>query len=165
MSEAPVEGGNQAGDTPAGEFKAITSQDELNAAIKDRLARERAKFSDYDELRSKATRLDEIEQANKTEVEKAQSKIADLEAELEKVNKETLRRRIANDHGITDADDIDLFLTGTDEETLTRQAQRLADRDADRKKHGNHVPREGATPQPHENELRSFARNLFQSGD
>jgi hypothetical protein len=73
-------------------------------------------------------------------------RVAELEAELNSTRAESMRLRIATEHGITDADDIDLFLTGTDEETLTKQAKRLADRDADRKKNGNHVPREG---QPH----------------
>ena len=43
---------------------------------------------------------------------------------------ELLRYRTAAAHGITDAEDIELFLTGTDEETLTRQAKALAARTA-----------------------------------
>ena len=50
--------------------KAFT-QAELDQKINDRLARERKKYSDYDEIKSKAAQLDEIEQANATELEKA----------------------------------------------------------------------------------------------
>lgn len=74
MSQATPEGGENtpSGETPAAdEFKAITSQDELNAAIKDRLDRERAKFKDYGDLKAKAAKLDEIEAANASELEKA----------------------------------------------------------------------------------------------
>ena len=163
MSEATPEGGKTSGETPAAdEFKAITSQDELNRVIDERLKRERAKFADYKDVKAKAARLDEIEQANQTEADKTAKRLADLEAELDRTRREALRVSIASKHGITDADDIDLFLTGTDEETLTRQAERLAGRDADRKKNGNHVPTEGKTPPANgSDESREFARQLF----
>ena len=74
---------------------------------------------------------------------------------------ETTRLRIASEHGITDADDIALFLTDTDEETLTKQAKRLADRDANRKKSGNHVSNEGANPTSAVSDERAFAQELF----
>lgn len=164
MSEAPVapEGGNDSGETPAAdEFKPITSQDDLNAVIKDRVARERAKFSDYADLKAKAAKADEYEAANQTEAEKTAKRIADLESELNNTRRDSLRLTIASAHGITDADDIDLFLTGTDEETLTKQAKRLADREADRKKNNNVSPREGNTPSTHEDSALQTVRDLF----
>ena len=151
------------GDPAGDEFKAITSQDDLNRVINERLTRERAKYADYKDLKVKATKLDEIEQANQTEAEKTAKRIADLEAELNNTRRDSMRLTIASAHGITDADDIDLFLTGTDEETLTRQAKRLADREADRKKNGNHVPREGSTPSSSDDGTREVARQLFGS--
>ena len=39
------------------EFQPITSQEQLNALLGDRLARERAKFADYDELKAKAEKF------------------------------------------------------------------------------------------------------------
>ncbi len=164
MSEAPVtpEGGNDSGETPAAdEFKPITTQDDLNKVIADRVARERAKYADYKDVKAKATRLDEIEQANQTEAEKTAKRIADLETELNNTRRDSMRLTIASAHGITDADDIELFLTGTDEETLSRQAKRLADREADRKKSGNHVPREGATTTPSDSSELQTVRGLF----
>lgn len=166
MSEE-TEAGNTSGDTAAAdEFKAITSQEELNNAIKARLDRERAKYADYKDLKAKADKLDEIENANRSEAEKATARITELETELANVRAESTRLRIASEHGITDSDDIRLFLTGTDEETLTAQAQRLADRTADRKKHGNHSPNEGKTPAASDKgstEEREFVRGLFES--
>lgn len=165
MSEAAPEGGNEenSGETPAAdEFKAITSQDDLNKVIDERLKRERAKYADYKDLKAKAAKADEYEAANQTEAEKTAKRIADLEAELSGARSESLRLKVATEHGITDADDIDLFLTGTDEETLTKQAKRLVARESDRKKTGNHVPREGSTPTSGEGATeRKFARNLF----
>ncbi|WP_235738990.1 DUF4355 domain-containing protein [Nocardioides alcanivorans] len=165
MSDAPEGGNTPSGETPAAdEFKVITSQDELNRIIGERV--KRAKPADYDDLKAKAAKLDEIEQANQTEAEKAAKRLADLEAELTNTRRESTRLKIAADHGITDADDIELFLTGTDEETLTKQAKRLADRDADRKKNGNHVPREGQTPvlTAGDEDRRAFVRNLTGRG-
>lgn len=165
MSEAPgtAEGGNNSGETPtADEFKPITSQDELNKVISERIKRVEAKFGDYKDVKAKAARLDAIEQANQTEAEKTAKRISDLETELNNQRRDSLRLTIASRHGITDADDIDLFLTGTDEETLTRQAKRLADREADRKSKSNTSPREGNTPPSSgTDETREFTRALF----
>lgn len=168
MSEAPVvtEGGNDSGETPAAdEFKAITSQDDLNKIIAERVKREQAKFSDYKDVKAKAAKLDEIEAANQTEAEKAAKRVADLEAELSTTRRDSLRLKIASANGITDADDIELFLTGSDEETLTKQAKRLADRTADRKKNGNHVPREGTTNAAATDPKRAWLRENLRSSD
>ncbi len=164
MSEATPEGGSTPGQEPgATEFKPITSQDDLNRIISERVKRTEAKYADHKDLKAKAARLDEIEQANQTEAQKAEKRIADLEAELSKLSRNSTRLKIASEHGITDADDIDLFLTGTDEETLTRQAKRLSERNADRKKNANRVPREGSNPTngPVKSDLREFTRGIF----
>lgn len=107
-----------------------------------------------------AKRLAEIEEANKTEAQKAADRLAAAQRDAEQAKADALRWKIAAKFQVDD-EDADLFLTGTDEETLTRQAQRLADRDAERKKSGNHVPREGTpTPSPKADEKREFLRNL-----
>ena len=153
-----TDGNNTSGTTSTAgdEPKTITM---TSQQLADRLAR--AKPTDYDDLRAKAARLDEIEQANKSEIEKAAEKAASAERERDQAKAEALRLRIAAKHSISD-EDADLFLTGTDEATLTKQAERLAARTTAQKKQGNHVPREGgATPPPAETELRSFTRGLF----
>jgi hypothetical protein len=158
----PSDPTSSAGDT----FKPITSQDDLNRIITERVSRERSKFSDYDDIKAKAAKFDELDQANKSEIERAQERVAAAEKAAEVAQSEALRLRIAAKHQISDAEDIALFLTGTDEETLTKQAERLAQRTSDRKKQGNHVPREGIPPrEPVEDEMREFTRNLFQKTD
>lgn len=160
-----TEAGNTSGDTAAAdEFTPITSQEDLNRIVGERVKRATSKFADYKDLQAKAEKLAEIEAANQTEAEKAQARVAELEAELARTQGESLRLRVATEHGITDPDDIDLFLTGADEETLTKQAKRLVDREADRKKTGNRVPKEGTstTSSPTgDDEVREFTRDLF----
>lgn len=152
--------------TAGDEFTPITSQDDLNRIIADRISRERAKFSDYKDLKAKAAKFDELDAANKSEIERAAEKAAAAERERDEARAEALRLRIATKHGISDPDDIDLFLTGTDEETLTKQAERLGQRSEDRKKQGNVVPKEGTTPrEPADDELKAFTRQLFSAGD
>ena len=108
-----------------------------------------------------AKRLEEIEAANKSEIEKATDKAATAEQRAATAEAEALRLRVAVKHGIS-LEDADLFLTGTDEETLTKQAERLTERVTDRKKNGNVVPKEGTTPRdPATDPMREFTRKLF----
>ncbi len=164
------QGGNS-GDTPAAnEFKPITSQQELNAALKDRLDRERSKFKDYNDIKAKAAKLDEIEQANLSELEKANGRITTAESERDTAKAEALRLRVAVTHGIS-LEDADLFLTGTTEEALIAQAKRLSDRaaeqanaEAERKKKNPIVSKEGTstkTAATTEDEDRQFVRTFF----
>lgn len=157
--------GNDGGETPPTEegssFTPVTTQDDLNKIVAERVNRERAKYADYKDLKAKAAKYDEAEEATKTEVQKAADRATAAERERDEARAEMLRFRIASQHGITDADDIDLFLTATDEETLTKQAKRLADRETDRKKRGNVSPREGTTPPNAEPDAkRAFLRTL-----
>lgn len=111
-----------------------------------------------------AKRLAEIEDAQKSEAEKVADRLRELESEVESARRDALRFKVASKYGIGD-EDVDLFLTASDEETLTKQAERLSGRRSDERKTGNHVPREGRTPtEPPEDELRAFTRQLFTGG-
>ena len=65
---------------PAPDAKTYT-QDQIDQMIKDRLDRERKKYSDYSELKAKAAKADELEKAKLTEDEKRDARIKDLEAQ------------------------------------------------------------------------------------
>ena len=154
-------GGGDGGDPPddGGKPKTITL---TTAQLADRLAR--AKPADYDDLKAKAAKLDEIEAANKSEIEKANDAKSQAEQRAAKAEAEALRWKVAAKHGISD-EDAELFLTGTDEETLTKQAQRLGERTSDRKKNGNRVPKEGTPPPtPTDDPGREAVRALFGGG-
>lgn len=139
---------------PGGDKPESFTQADVDRIVADRLKREReatkAKFADYDDLRAKA-------EGAKT----AEERMAELEKEIAATKHEALRRRAQAAHGISD-EDADLFLTGTDEESLTAQAKRLADRESERKKQNNVSPREGINPKPERNgDEREFVRTLF----
>ena len=70
---------------PAG--KTFT-QAEMDAIIGDRLARERAKYADYNEVKAKAAKYDEVEEAQKTELQKTVEERDALKAQVEKLNAE-----------------------------------------------------------------------------
>jgi hypothetical protein len=131
-TESAAENANESGDGKQTEEAKFTQAD-IDKAVRERIARERAKYADYDDLKAKAEGAKTIEQ-----------KLADLEAKNAAAEARALRSDIAARHGIS-AEDRDLFLTGTDEETLTAQAKRLAEREADHKKQGNVAPKEGTT--------------------
>ena len=124
------------------------TQADVDRIVKERVQRERAKFSDYDDLKTKAG-----------EKATADERLAELEKRYADAEARALRANVANAHGIS-AEDRDLFLTGTDEETLTAQAKRLAERESERKKRSNHVPREGNPPTVTGDDRRDFLRRL-----
>lgn len=75
-------GGSNGGFTPP------ATQEELNRILESRLARERAKYADYDDLKAKASEYDKVTEASKTELQKereraeaAEKKAAKYEAE------------------------------------------------------------------------------------
>jgi hypothetical protein len=71
--------------------------------------------------------LDDIAAANLSDLEKAQKAATDAQAIADKATHEALRLRVAAKHGISD-EDADLFLTGSDQETVERQAAALVAR-------------------------------------
>lgn len=166
------------GETPAAnEFKPITTRAEMDAFLKDRVARAERKatekYADYKDLKAKADRLDEIEQANLSELEKANGRTAAAESERDAAKQAASRIRKAVQYGLS-MEIADEFLTGADEETLDAQAKRLSDlmaekanAEADRKKNNPIVPKEGTSTKTgtttEEDELE-FARNFFGGG-
>ena len=64
------------------EFTPITSQDELNKVIGQRIAAVKSQFGDYDALKDKAAKFDAAEQASKTDIEKATARAEAAEAKV-----------------------------------------------------------------------------------
>lgn len=110
-----------------------------------------------------AERLAEIESANQTEAEKVAARIKELENEAEAAKREALRFKVASQYGI-DGERAELLLTGSDEETMKRQAEALKQESDQRKKQGNRAPSEGANPPAAAGgDERTFVRELFDS--
>lgn len=159
--EATQDGNNSGATSAADEFKPITSQDDLNRIIGDRVKRAEAKFADYGDLKAKADQLDQLTEASQTEAEKAAKRASKAESERDSARAEAMRLRIAVEHGIS-LEDADLFLTGTDETSLRAQAERLSAREAARKTAGNRVATEGGNPNPKStSDLNAFVGQLF----
>jgi hypothetical protein len=154
--------------TATGDFTPITSQEEFDKALKPRLERERSKTADYKDLKDKASKYDELEQASKSDLEKANDRAAKAEAEAETIPakvSEALRDHLVALHEIS-KDDAELFLTATDPELLVRQVNGLIGRAGAateaKRKNGNQVSREGTnTPSGEDDPMREFARGLF----
>ena len=98
-----VNQGNEATKATEQETKTFT-QDELNAIVNDRLGREKAKYSDYEAMKAKAAKFDELEEANKTELQKASEKVSALQDELNAIKKSNeirdIRAEVAKEMGI-----------------------------------------------------------------
>jgi hypothetical protein len=170
--EAPDDqGGNDSGDTPAANETKTFTQEEVNKLIGTTRTEERRKvsekYSDYDDLKKAAD-------GKKT----ADQLVADLQKRIEQSETKALRAQVAAEFGIStkrggdgEPSDADLFLTGTDEESLIAQAKRLSDRaaekanaEAERKKKNPSVPKEGTstkTGTTTEEDDREFASNFF----
>lgn len=137
------------------------TQEDINRLIGDARREERKKFSDYDALKAKVAGAKTVEE-----------QLAELQRQNAAMTRDTLAARIAGRHGIA-PEDADMFLTGTDEETLTRQAERLSALNATKAKaadkparRGPYAPLEGRSPKNDSvSEERRTVRALFGGGE
>lgn len=94
------------GTAPSRQEERTFTQAELNAIVADRLARERAKYADYDKLKDKAGKADALQQRLDT-----------LEADTAR---RAMKKKVADATGVPEA-----LLTGDTEESCTEQAQEI----------------------------------------
>lgn len=122
------------------------TQEEVDRIVGDRLKRETAKYSDYDEAKAKAAKADAADEKAKTENQKlldridaAERKALDAERRSGEVEAEALRFRVAAAKGLNPAQA--KRLSGTTQEELEADADELletfkpakADDDGDRR--------------------------------
>lgn len=113
------------------EFKPITTQEEFDAAIKERLSREKAKYSDYDQIKSLVEDLKKENVDLKSTIEANHQSKEDADKQLEVLQNQiagyetaSLRTRIALQHGLPY--ELADRLQGTDEDSFKADAERLA---------------------------------------
>lgn len=110
-TQTPPEGGTQGAPQGGTEPKTFT-QEEVNRIVQNRVA----KYADYEDLKAKAARLDEIEEANKSELQKATEKAASLQAELDGMKQaetiRAMRETVAKETGVP----AELLTGGTEDE-------------------------------------------------
>lgn len=112
-------------------FKPIESQEQFDAIIRDRIDRAvkstKAKFSDYEDLKAKAGKFDELEESKKTEdqkrleeIEKLKSMNSELEKQIADHEATRLRFEVATEKKVPVA-----ILNGSTREELENQADEL----------------------------------------
>jgi len=74
-----------AGGSQAAAGSRTFTQDEVNSLLAKEKRDMQAKFSDYEDLKAKAAQLDAIEEANKTDLEKAQAEAARYKKEADEL--------------------------------------------------------------------------------
>ncbi|MFS0967957.1 DUF4355 domain-containing protein [Enterococcus thailandicus] len=138
------------------DFKPIETQEALDQIIKDRLAREREKYADYDKLKSENESYESKLNALQTTIDESNAKIkthdgtvADLNKKIAGYETASLRTRIAIQNGLP----LDLAdrLVGDDEESIKADAERLA----------GFVSKKQQTPPP----LKNTEKNLGEGKD
>jgi hypothetical protein len=142
---------------PTGNEGKSLTQSDVDAAVEKIAAKIRAeerrkvseKFADYDALKAKAGEATTLEE-----------RVAAMEERATKAETEALRAKYAVDV----PEKLRPLLTGTTDEELKAQRDLIAEGEAERRKKGNHVPREGNTPSSGDDGVdREFVRNLFAS--
>lgn len=100
------------------------TQAEVDKIVQDRLNRDRKDRADYDDLKAKAEKLAQIEEAAKSDLQKATEKATALETELKAMKKaeavRTVREKVANEKGVPAS-----LLSGETEEDCTAQAEEI----------------------------------------
>lgn len=100
------------------------TQAELNAIVQERIGKEKAKYADYEELKVKAMKFDEM--GSSEELQKAQEQVDALTNELDAIKKaETIREmrdEVSKDYGIPAT-----LLTAETKEECEAQAQNIKD--------------------------------------
>lgn len=98
-------------------FNPINTQEEFDAAIKDRLERERGKYADYEDLKTQVSTLT-------TERDTALQQVADRDAKIAKYETDSVKTRIAREKGIPA--EMAHRLTGNTEEEIAQDADAMA---------------------------------------
>lgn len=100
------------------------TQTELDRIVGERLAREREKYADYSVLKEKAGRFDELEEAQKTELQKATERATAAEEELAALKKanevRAMRDKVSAETGVPAN-----LLTADNEEECTALAEAI----------------------------------------
>lgn len=72
------------------------TQDEMNAIIQDRLNRERGKYADYEDLKGKASKLDQLEAERLSDIERAQAEATSAAERASKAEEALKGERLRN---------------------------------------------------------------------
>lgn len=136
---------------PGGETPKTFTQEDVNRIVANRVA----KYHDYEELKEKAARYDEAEEASKSELQKAQEKATALQSEIDTMKKvasiQTMRNEVSQTTGVPAE-----LLTGETKEDCEAQAAAI---NAYAKPTGYPNVKDGG--EPHKATQKKSNRDLF----
>lgn len=105
-------------------FTPITSQEQLNKLLGERISRERRKYADYEDLKAKVAAYDKEAATAQSELEKAQQRAQDAETQLQTLTKKQQvwdwQQQVAADTGVPAQ-----ALRGSTLEEITEHATQL----------------------------------------
>ena len=127
MAEDTAKAGSQT-HSADGSGERLFTQEEVSKLIEKRLARAKAEPpDDYEELKEKAARLDEIEESAKTDLEKANERAAKAEAEIAEYKAAESRRKwnesVAKATGVPE--DVLAAMAADSEDALMEKAESM----------------------------------------
>ena len=100
------------------------TQSEMDAIIRDRLARERGKYADYDAVKAKAEQFDAAQEADRSELQRALERATELQTQVDAMNRanavRAVRDKVSAATGVPAG-----LLSGESEEDCTAQAQAI----------------------------------------
>lgn len=116
--KSPTPGGNREERTfSMSEFVPINTQEEFDAAIKDRIERERQKFGDYDEIKTQRdTALTAVAEHEQT--------ITQLKSDIDGLKLDAAKTKIAHEYGLPQ--EMASRLTGSNDEEIRKDAEGMS---------------------------------------
>ncbi len=120
MAEEAATAESEASESASTESETTFTQAQVNDLIAKEKGKIQSRFGDYADIKAKAAKLEEIENANASELEKAQKKAAEAERIANESTAKLLRFEVANDLEVPAK--LVPLLTATDREGLEAQA-------------------------------------------
>lgn len=144
------------------EYTPPATQEDLNRIIAERVARERTKYADYEDLKGKAAKYAELEESQKSELQKQSERAAAAEKRLAELEQQQQlagwRADVAKAKGVPAE-----VLRGSSKEELEAHADELKPLLEAQKRQAARVPNPGSTPNQNTDrqEDRAFAHSLL----
>lgn len=139
------------------------TQADLDKIITERVNRERAKFADYDSLKTAAQKLRDLEEAQKTDAQKE----AEARAALERENAELKLAKLRSEVAEAKSDPAKglvipaSLLTGSTREEIEAAADQLIAFRGTKTQVGVHLPNQDKAPEKQKADLAETAKKIF----
>lgn len=102
----------------------LLTQADVDSVVEKRLERERNKFSDYEDLKAKAAKVDTISTEYEDKIKAVGSEKSELEKKLAGAQLETEKVKIIHEFKLSD--DLHEFVTGDNADEMRKRAEKLA---------------------------------------